>query len=57
MLKDKVYNDMPRMQREKESTYSRSPIVAHSPSFQQPVAEAMEQTAYALKQREHYGKK
>lgn len=43
----------PRMQpKNKPKTYCEVPIVARSPSYQQPVEEAIEQTKFALKQRE-----
>lgn len=46
------FNIEPRMQsKPKPKTYCEVPIVARSPSYQQPVEEAIEQTNFALKQR------
>lgn len=46
------FNIEPRMQpKPKPKTYCEVPIVARSPSYQQPVEEAIEQTKFALKQR------
>jgi len=40
-----------RMRHETNASYCDVPIVARSPSYQQPVEEAVEQTREALKQR------
>lgn len=47
------FNIEPDMQaKPKPKTYCEVPIVARSRSYQQPVKEAIEQTKFALKQRE-----
>jgi hypothetical protein len=40
-----------RMRMETNASYCEVPIVARSPSYQQPVEEAVEQTRMALRQR------
>ena len=39
------------MRKETNANYCDVPVVARSPSYQQPIEEAMEQTTEALKQR------
>ena len=46
-----------KMASEKDATYDQVPIVARSRSYQQPVSEAMEQTAEALRKCRHGRKK
>lgn len=41
----------PEMEIDRKNSYCSVPIVARSPSYQQPVEEAIEQTKFALKQR------
>lgn len=41
-----------KMRTESNATYCDVPIVARSPSYQQPIEEAVEMTKEALRQRE-----
>ncbi len=50
-VKDEVEYGDPKMRTAVNATYLDVPVIARSPSFQQPVEEADEQTREALKQR------
>ena len=53
MEKDNFYaRDIP-MRREVNADLDDVPVVARSPSYQQPVEEALEQTREAMRQREY----
>lgn len=47
------YNERkePAMSHDRDATYCEVPIVAYSPSYQQPASEAEEMTREALEQR------
>ena len=51
MEKDYMENREPKMRTEANANYCDVPVVARSPSYQQPLEEAAEQTREALKQR------
>jgi len=50
-VKDEVEYGEPKMRTQSNATYLDVPIVARSPSYQQPVEEAIEETREAMKQR------
>lgn len=51
MEKDYMETKEPPMRTEVNANYCDVPVVARSPSYQQPLEEAYEQTQEALKQR------
>ena len=50
-VKDEVEYGEPKMRMQVNAKYLDVPIVARSPSYQQPIQEAIEQTQEALKKR------